>query len=162
MRSEYGIRKASRDDLEALIAFTLGEAREAEGVELDADDVTRGVRTGLEDPSVATYWVAETKDGEVVASTSVVTELSDWRGGHYWWIQSLFIAPEHRGRGLVELLVAEVDQAAQAAGALELRLYAHGSNRRALNAYRRLGFRASPYTIMTRELGGKVSPDGDR
>jgi ribosomal protein S18 acetylase RimI-like enzyme len=152
MQMAYSIRKASRDDLDTLVAFTMEEAREAEGAEKDAEVVRRGVLAGLDDPTVASYWVAETKNAEVVASISVVTEWSNWHGGSYWWIQSLYIVPEHRGRGLVELLLDVVDEAARTAGALDLRLYAHTSNRRAIEVYRRCGFSTAPYIIMTRQL----------
>jgi hypothetical protein len=73
MQMAYSIRKASRDDLDTLVAFTMEEAREAEGAEKDAEVVRRGVLAGLDDPTVASYWVAETKNAEV-ASISVVTE----------------------------------------------------------------------------------------
>ena len=59
----------------------------------------------------------------VVASTSIVTEWSNFHGGYYWWIQSLYIDPEHRGTGLLEALIEYVSEAARAAGALDLRLY---------------------------------------
>ncbi len=152
MHSVYSIRRAIAADLETLVDFTLEEAREAEGREQAIDSVRCGVRTGLEDPSLATYWVAESADGRVVASTSAVREWSNFNGGYYWWIQSMFIVPEHRGRGLVGRLLDTVAEAARAAGARDLRLYAHESNGRALEAYRRCGFSVAPYTIMTRQL----------
>lgn len=119
----------------------------------------RGVEGGFADPPLATYWVAEAADTTIVASTSVVTEWSDFKGGHYWWIQSLFIVPEHRGTGLVELLIDHLAREASAVGALDLRLYAHTSNERALHVYRRCGFSVAPYVIMTldtNERSGKV------
>jgi ribosomal protein S18 acetylase RimI-like enzyme len=98
--------------------------------------------------------VAEAPGGEVVASMSVVTEWSNFRGGDYWWIQSLFIAPGHRASGLVDLLLDHLARTAAASGALELRLYAHGANERALRAYHRCGFATLPYVIMRRSLRG--------
>jgi ribosomal protein S18 acetylase RimI-like enzyme len=153
MHDDYTIRRAGAGDLETIVALTLDEAREAEGRRLDVDPVRRGVGAGLEEPSLATYWVAETSDGRIVAATSAVREWSDWHGGDYWWVQSLFIVPEHRGRGLVDFLLDTVAQAAREAGAVDLRLYAHGSNRRALDAYRRCGFEETPYVIMRRSPG---------
>jgi GNAT superfamily N-acetyltransferase len=152
MADDYRLRSATSADIETIVAFTLEEAREAEGRELDPECARRGVRAGLEDPSLATYWVAESGDGRVVASTSVVREWSNFNGGYYWWVQSLFIEAEHRGSGLVDLLLDRVAEAAQAAGALDLRLYAIRSNRRALEAYRRCGFDEAPYIVMTRPL----------
>jgi GNAT superfamily N-acetyltransferase len=145
---------ANSADLETIVGFTLDEAREAEGKELDIECIRRGVRAGLEDPRLATYWVAESRDGRIVASTSAVREWSNFNGAYYWWVQSLFIVPEHRGRGLVGLLLDTVATAARAANAVDLRLYAYGSNRRALRAYRRCGFDETPYVIMRRTLGG--------
>jgi ribosomal protein S18 acetylase RimI-like enzyme len=153
MNSDYRLRRAVSTDLETIVAFTLEEAREAEGLEQDADGVRRGVEVGLENPSVATYWVAESSDGNIVASTSAVREWSNFNGKYYWWVQSLFIVPEHRGRGLVDVILDMVAEEACAGGALDLRLYAHGSNVRALDAYRRCGFEETPYVIMRRPLG---------
>lgn len=152
MAPPYTIRGAVDEDVETLVAFTLQEAREAENLELDASAVRRGVRMALDDPRLATYWVAEAATDGLVGSASVVKEWSNFRGGHYWWIQSLFIVREHRGRGLVEALLDHLASAAEAAGALDLRLYAHTSNARALRAYRRSKFADAPYVIMTRRL----------
>ena len=99
-----------------------------------------------------TLRLAESAEGEVVAATSVVTEWSNFYGGRYWWVQSLYIAPEHRGRGLVELLLDHLVAAARADGALDLRLVVHQSNQRAIRAYGRCGFRSVPYGIMRRDL----------
>jgi ribosomal protein S18 acetylase RimI-like enzyme len=146
------IRDATRADIEALVAFTLQGAREAEGLAADPEAVRRGVSGAFADPPRARYWVVETSDHLVVAATSVVTEWSDFHGADYWWIQSLFILPEHRGSGLVERLLDHVAHAAAAAGALDLRLYAHESNERALRVYRRSAFLPAPYVIMKRAL----------
>jgi len=150
MASPYSIREATHADLETIVGFTVREADEAEGVELSGDEVRRGVRGGLEDPGLARYWVAESPEGDVVAATSVVTEWSNFHGGEYWWIQSLFIVPEHRGRGLVERVMDFLADAARTAGALDLRLQVHQSNQRALRAYQRCGFTAAHSIIMTR------------
>jgi len=151
--SAYSIRPARRSDLDILVAFTLQEGFEAEGTHKDEAAVRRGVEGAFGDPPLAAYWVAEAPGKGIVASTSVVTEWSDFKGGHYWWIQSLFIVPGHRGGGLVELLIDHLARSASAAGALDLRLYAHNSNERALRVYRRCGFTVAPYVIMTLPVG---------
>jgi len=152
MDLEYTIRAAEITDLDRLVDFTTREARETEGDDPDAAAVAVGVRAGLEGSAPATYWVAESRSGEVVGSISVVTEWSNFRGGYYWWVQSLFIVPEHRGSGLVELLLTIIADTARTAGALDLRLYVLQSNQRAVAAYRRCGFEVVPYSIMTRRL----------
>jgi ribosomal protein S18 acetylase RimI-like enzyme len=152
MDSEYAMRRAELADLDTIVAFTVAEARDAEGADKDVAAIERGVRMALEDPSLASYWLVEASGAGVVGSTSVVTEWSNFHGGHYWWVQSLYIVPEHRGRGLARLLLEMLAEEARAAGAVDFRLYAHNSNRRALEAYRRCGFDTAPYTIMTRAL----------
>ena len=152
MAPPYTIRPAVGGDVETLVAFTLQEAREAEDRELDPLAAARGVRMALEDSRLAAYWIAETVNDGAVASTSVVTEWSNFHGGHYWWIQSLFIRREHRGGGLIDLLLDHLVNEAAAAGALDLRLYAHRLNERAVRAYRRCGFAEAPYIIMSKPV----------
>ena len=136
------------------MAFTLAEALDAERRTLNHADVERGVAAAFAAPPRARYWVAAIRD-HVVASTSIVTEWSNFRGGDYWWIQSLYVVPEQRGTGLVDALLRHLMQEAKAAGALELRLYGYDTNARALRAYERAGFRQAPYLILTKSLVGE-------
>jgi len=152
MDFEYSIREAKDSVLDTLIAFTAQEARETEDVEPDLVALRLGVETGLKGEASVRYWVAEAGDGQVIGSISVVTEWSNFRGGYYWWIQSLYIVLEHRGTGLVDLFLNTVADLAEVAGALDLRLYVLQSNQRATSAYQRCGFVAAPYTIMSRNL----------
>ncbi len=144
------IRRAVPEDIEAIVTLTLEEAREAESLHLDAAAVRRGVEGAFREQPRAAYWVAESTEGHIVASTSIVTEWSNFHGGEYWWVQSLYIAPAHRGHGLVDRLLDRLWTEARAAGALDLRLYAHRANARALRAYERCGFTPAPYVIMAR------------
>lgn len=149
----YVIRRAQEGDLEGLVSFTLAEAREAEEAEMDPAVVRRGVEAGLSNSAIATYWVVESEEGEMVASTSVLREWSDWHAQYYWWIQSMYVVPDHRGRGLVEMLIRKVSAEARDNGAADLRLYVHQQNSRAIRAYRRCGFSDLPYRIMAKHLG---------
>lgn len=146
----YTVRPATVSDLEKLVQFTIAEAVDAEGSEIGAN-VREGVLSALEDNSFATYWVMEF-DGGVVGNVSVVKEWSDWNAGYYWWIQSMFIEPEHRGKGLIKLLLETVQREAAKAQALELRLYVHKDNSSAISAYLKNGFGPSDYQIMTAKV----------
>lgn len=149
--TDYFVRDAALSDIDAIVAFTVREALEAEGLDVSDAAVRRGVAGAFGDHPVAKYWVAEHAH-EVVGSISVVTEWSNFRGGNYWWIQSLFIVPGHRGTGLVQILIDHIAGVARAAGALDLRLYARSSNERAIHAYGRCGLKPAPYIMMTRRL----------
>ena len=152
MAGRCRIRAATAADLAVLVDFTLQEARDAEGVSLDPTAVGRGVARALEDPALARYWIAEDPDGRIVASTSITAEWSNFHGGHYWWVQSLFVVPEHRGAGLVDQVLDHLALTAREDGALDLRLYAHQDNTRALRVYARCGFTVAPYRMMRRRL----------
>lgn len=155
MSTDYAIRRAGAGDLDTLVDFATHEALETEGERPAREAVERGIAVGLEDSGPATYWVAAVADGSVVGSISVITEWSNFRGGHYWWVQSLYVRPEHRGTGLVDLLLDTVSHEAFRAGAIDLRLYVLQSNERAIAAYRRCGFVSLPYTIMKRDPGAE-------
>jgi hypothetical protein len=51
--TNYTIRRARRADIGRLVAFTLAEGREAEGLELDVEAVTRGVAGAFATPPLA-------------------------------------------------------------------------------------------------------------
>ena len=152
MTANYTIRPARIEDLDVVVEFTIQEAQEAEGKTLERAGVARGVRGAFDEPARARCWVADAPDGGVVAYASAVAEWSNFHGRDYWWVQGLFVAPDHRGGGLVDRLLDHVAAAARGAGVLDLRLYAHQANGRALRAYARVGFRATPYVIMSRPL----------
>ena len=158
----YHVRPATIDDLDTLQAFVLAEAIEAEGATKMPSTVREGIRRGLTDPSLARYWVLEatnsasndvtTGSTSVVGSISIIREWSDWHATFYWWIQSMFLAQQYRGKGLMKLLVNAVQDAARLENVMELRLYVHRDNQRALKAYRREGFQDSSYDIMQVKL----------
>jgi len=146
------IRRANLTDLGQLVEFTLREANEAEGIRKNREKVRKGIRTALEDESVAVYWVIQDSHNELIGNVSVVKEWSNWNAGYYWWIQSLYVKPEHRGGGLMKMLIQTVRESARQAKALDLRLYVHKNNERAIKAYIRSGFADSDYRIMRMDI----------
>ncbi len=102
---EIHYRGGRRDDANAIVDFQQAMARETEEVTLDRDVVTRGVQAVFDDPSRGRYFVAEA-EGRVVASLLITYEWSDWRNGVVWWIQSVYVVPEYRKRGVYAGLYA--------------------------------------------------------
>ncbi len=149
----YVIRPAAVADSDTLVAFTLSEALDAERRALNRVEVQRGIAGAFATPPKARSWVVES-GGPLVGCASIVTEWSNFRGGDYWWIQSLYIVPEHRGHGLVDTILQHLVAEARAGAALDLRLYGYNTNARALRAYQRFGFREAPYLILTKSLIG--------
>ena len=148
----FHIRRATSADLERLVSFAVAEAKEAEGIEKDSEQVRLGVTTALNDDSIARYWVIEKNNTGVIGSVSIVKEWSDWNSGYYWWIQNMYILPEFRGKGLMEQLIQALKETARNEGALELRLYVHKNNAQAISAYQKVGFFDADYRIMTMSL----------
>jgi ribosomal protein S18 acetylase RimI-like enzyme len=141
------VRAARPTDLDALVRSTLGNALESEGVRLDEATARRGVQELLRDPHKGRVFVAEA-EGAVVASTYVTFEWSDWHAAWYWWIQSVYVQPEWRGRHMYTALYRAVQQAARDAKDVRaVRLYVEGHNELGLRAYRGHGMAETPYRV---------------
>jgi ribosomal protein S18 acetylase RimI-like enzyme len=77
----------------------------------------------------------------------VTPEWSDWRNGTVWWIQSVYVAPAHRRRGVYRMLHEHVREAGRAEGVVGLRLYVDRNNLTAQNTYGVLGMSESRYIM---------------
>lgn len=146
------MRPARREDAERIAAFQVAMARETEDLELDPARVGSGVEHALADERRGRYFVAE-EGGRVVGSLLVTREWSDWRDGWFWWIQSVYTAPEARGHGAYRALhEAVLAEARQAADVLGVRLYVDLDNRPAQAVYEHLGMAATRYRLYELEL----------
>ena len=149
-RTPMIVRKATVNDLPVLVEFTSLEAQEAEDNIIDLALLEKGVKTALEDPSVAIYWLMLDDNSNPAGSISALREWSDWNAGYYWWIQSLYIVPEERGKGHINALIAAVEEEMRSQGGIELRLYVHRHNEKAIRAYEKAGFESCQYEIMAK------------
>lgn len=159
------IRRATPSDLEAIVRFNLALARETEDRALDESTLRAGVAALLADDALGRYYLAVEAPPEVEASREgeaprggegpdraigqlmVTREFSDWRNGPIWWIQSVYVDPAHRGRGLYRALHEYVRERAREAGAVGLRLYVDRDNRPAQGVYRALGMERARYDM---------------
>jgi len=109
----------------------------------------RGVKRLLREPARGFYLLAEC-DGVVAGQTMVTFEWSGWRDGNFWWIQSVYVAPAFRRRGVFKALFARVQHLARRAGNVcGLRLYMErGGDERARAASRALGLAPAPYEML--------------
>ncbi|SDZ24625.1 Ribosomal protein S18 acetylase RimI [Lysobacter sp. yr284] len=155
------IRDAAPADCDLIAQWMSAMAWETEHKRLDPATVHAGVAAGLADPAKARYFVAmreaQTAGQETIAvpaGTLMLTrEWSDWRNGEWWWIQSVFVAAEHRRQGVYDALHRHVAALAQAsAGVIGLRLYVERENIAAQNTYRSQGMDESVYRIYESEL----------
>ena len=141
------VRPAAPVDLDVLVEFNAAMALETEGRRLDPARLRAGVRAALADPARGTYRVAEV-DGRVVGALLLTREWSDWRNGWFWWIQSVFVAPDARGRGVYRALHESVLAEARAdRGVCGVRLYVEQDNRRAQSVYAAVGMQRTHYVF---------------
>lgn len=141
------IRHATLQDADVLIAANIAMAKETEDVDLNPDRIGPGVATILSDPRKGHYYVGVSEEGAVVANLMITYEWSDWRNADIWWIQSVYVHPDHRRRGWYRRMYAHVQDEARAAGAAGLRLYVEQNNTRAQATYAALGMDGNHYTM---------------
>lgn len=141
------VRRAGHDDVPVIAGFMAAMAAETEDRPLDQDTVRRGITHTLDHPEDAIYLVLEAQDA-VRACLMLTFEWSDWRAGRFWWIQSVFVEPAWRRRGLYTHLHAAVRTLAHADPlACGIRLYVERDNRVAQYTYRALGMHETGYRL---------------
>lgn len=143
------VRPATPDDLERIVEGNLAIAQETEGLALDRARLTDGVRAVLEGRASGLYRLAE-RDGAVLGQLMVTFEWSDWRNADLWWIQSVYVWPEHRRQGVFQTLYRALEGEALRAGASGLRLYVEVDNARAHATYGALGMDGDRYRVFER------------
>jgi ribosomal protein S18 acetylase RimI-like enzyme len=141
------IRLAEKSDAPALVEFNQAMALETEGKTLDAQVLQSGVESVFHDDKKGFYVVAE-EDGLIVGGLMITFEWSDWRDNWFWWIQSVYILPEYRARGIYRLLYDFVRETArEKEDVCGFRLYVEKENVRAQKVYEKLGMEASHYLM---------------
>lgn len=141
------IRLAKKEDSSALVDFNQAMALETEGKTLDSQILTSGVSKVFSDDKKGFYVVAE-DNGKIAGGLMVTYEWSDWRDGWFWWIQSVYILPDYRGKRIYSLLYQFVKDEAQKQGDVcGFRLYVEKENENAQKVYEKLGMESSHYLM---------------
>ena len=152
MADSLAIRMSVRDDVEVLARFNTAMAWETEKKTLDLPTVIRGVK-GVFANADHGFYVVATRDGAVVGSLLVTYEWSDWRCGPYWWVQSVYVLPAYRQRGVFRALYRFVKAKARGESDVRgLRLYVEQANHRAQQCYHRMGLKETPYKMYEETL----------
>ena len=127
--------------------FNAAMGRETEGIVLDRRRLGRGVRSILRDSAKGFYLVAEL-NARIVGQMMITREWSDWRNGYFWWIQSVYVLPSQRKRGVYRALHEHAISAGRKREDIcGIRLYVDWENTRAKKVYRKLGMRRSNYEM---------------
>jgi len=158
----FEIRAAEQADGDIIATFNIHMALETEGKELPDDIIGPGVKALLKDRAKGRYWVAEV-DGRAIGQLMVTYEWSDWRNGIIWWIQSVYVHPDWRRKGVFRALYSHVESLAAAEpSVIGLRLYVEENNNKAQQTYEVLGMTRPGYVVMESLLAiGSKPPNGE-
>lgn len=147
MSASIAIRDANLSDLPLIVDFNFLLADESEGKQLDRAVLTRGVQRALASPEMCRYFMAEV-NGEVAGQTMITFELTDWRDGVLWWLQSVYVRPEFRKLGVFKSLYQHIATLAkQSVDVRGLRLYVEQANARAQRVYEQMGMQPGGYLV---------------
>ena len=145
------IRFATSKDAATIARFNQAMALETENKVLDDAVIGAGVRALMDNPRDGFYVVAVV-EGVIAASLMVTSEWSDWRNGFFWWIQSVYVDPKYRRRGLYSAMYRFVkNEAAQRTDICGFRLYVEQENASAQRTYEYLGMTRTPYFLYEEE-----------
>lgn len=133
-------------DVAAVARFQVDMAMESEGTVLNVGIVERGVSAVMCDSAKGMYLVAKA-GGTAVASLMITREWSDWNNEWYWWVQSVYVTPEYRGKGIYRKMYAKVKELAGKDGVSQIRLYVDKTNVRARRVYEKLGMQECHYLM---------------
>ena len=140
------VRRATIRDAETLAQNNLSLAQESEHTTIAYDTALAGVRSLLRDSTKGFLLVAE-EHGNIIGQMMITFEWSDWRNTSIWWLQSVYVHPEYRKKGVFTKMIEQITQEAQSQDVKKLRLYVHTDNTAAIDVYERSGMRQQPYII---------------
>ena len=146
MTSKVKIREAEKTDIPILAQHNQALANETENIKLNNKIIFFGVSKAL-DREDCHYFVAEF-NGEVAGQLMITQEWSDWRNGVIWWIQSVYVRPEYRNKGVFRALFKHIEQLARnRADVKALRLYVMQNNQSGKSTYEAVGMENSQYIV---------------
>ncbi len=169
-KKEMNIRIATLADVETITDFQMAMALETENLVLDREVLRNGVEAVIVDSNKGRIYVAETGEEEgvlsdmsgcgckqetvhssgkvrVTGSLMITFEWSDWRNGLILWIQSLYVLPEYRKKGVFKCLYEYIKSSALADKNIKgVRLYVDKRNIRAQKVYEAIGMCGEHYT----------------
>jgi len=148
------IRNANKEDISKIVSFNSAMALETENKELESVIVTQGVAAVLNNNTLGQYFIAES-DGVPIGQLMITKEWSDWRNAEFWWIQSVYIQPDHRKNNVYKKLYTEVLKSAKDSGKVcGVRLYVDKENIIAQKVYSKLGMNKSDYLFFEEDWSG--------
>lgn len=140
------------NDAEKLAEFNKAMAFETEAYNLDFQTVLSGIKNLMLQTELGFYLIAETDDG-IVGTLMITYEWTDWRDGLFWWIQSVYVIPEMRNKGVYRALYGKVKELAASDKRVRgFRLYVDKDNENAIEVYKKMGMKESNYLLFEEKI----------
>ena len=144
---EIIIQSAQEANINMIASFQLKMALETENLQLDKDTVEKGVASVFNNSELGKYYIA-TVDDKVIASLLTTYEWSDWRNARVLWIQSVFVLPEYRRKGVFSLFYNHIKDIAVNDNKIGgIRLYVDKTNTIAQKTYQTVGMDGEHYQL---------------
>lgn len=140
-------RKSTLQESDIIATFQILMAKETEGIDLDPEVCKQGVSAVFKDSSKGVYYICKVED-RIVASLLITFEWSDWTNKNVWWIQSVFVEKEFRGRGIYKGLYSYIKGLAIKDNTVRgIRLYVDHNNSKAQQVYLNLKMNNNHYDL---------------
>ncbi|HAS46280.1 MAG TPA: GNAT family N-acetyltransferase [Microscillaceae bacterium] len=137
--------EANVEDAETLADLQCAMAWETEEYKLDKTTVLKGLKALFEDTAKGKYYKLVCKE-DIVGCMLNTFEWSEWRNGYILWIQSLYIVPSFRGKGLFKRTYQYLQNLVNASDDLQgIRLYVDKTNVKATKTYEAIGMNGEHY-----------------
>lgn len=141
------IKEANKSDIPLIIDFQIDMARETEKLELNRETLSKGVEAIFDANYKGKYYIAE-YDGQTAGMLMTTFEWSDWRAATVLWIQSVFVKPAFRKKGVYSALYQHVQKIVkQNPNYGGIRLYVDQGNQQAIKVYEKAGMDGGHYKL---------------
>jgi len=139
------IRLAVVEDLNFIADCQIKMAMETEQMALDLTIVGQGVEAVFSDPAKGFYIISESRN-ERCGCLLITPEWSDWRNAWIWWIQSVYVLPDHRKSGVFGSMYDYIKHLVlHGPDVSGIRLYVDNTNISAREVYTRIGMNGDHY-----------------
>lgn len=141
------IHIATEQDAQIIASFQVKMAWETEAYKLDLETVSKGVEAVFQNKELGRYFVVKLNN-EIIASLLTTYEWSDWRNCKVWWIQSVYVKPDYRRKGVFADLYSHIKRLAEHDENVGgIRLYVDKTNVNAQKSYNQVGMNGEHYQL---------------
>jgi len=155
MKEEIKVRKACKKDIDKMLCL-LKELFRMEGVDFDRKTQYNGLLFLMEKENRAAAFVAEL-DKEIIGMCTIQTLISTAKASYTAYIEDLCVDSDYRNKGVGGRLLEYCEKWCINNNINNIHLLADGRNKKALNFYKKNGWKTTDYTALTKSLTNSFS-----